>query len=382
MNIDKLFKNLNINKNLVFYLFEHRDKTIHINEIEEFCKENTLEVLENLEIIEQSEDKLFLDGRVVNFLEEYLDASDNIEISIISEIIESLKHKIDIIKEHKSKQKAYIPKIRRELKKCNFVMFKNLDKLRIHVDQVYKSIDEFELKIKELHYYKLKLEELKNALNNFDKFIQLYYPILKSFYNSELNLILEAINQNKIALNKSLIPLTQDVIEYINKAISKNIFIEKIAKLKEHKDNLELKQRTNIEERLDKFDIFEKPIKIFAALNSDIKNDDHFYTMLQNISSKAKLKVKQTTPIRFSEPTIKKEFLNINELDRQFSSSNLSLIEFLHYNDKFQNKTIIEISEIYCKMLLLYENRYNIDNETISINNIKFKKVFYEHKVR
>lgn len=382
MNIEKLFKNLSINKDLIFYLFEHRDKIVYTNEIEEFCKDTTLEILENFEIIEQSDDKLFLDGRVINFLEEYLEGSDNIEISIITEKISALKHKIEILKEHKSKQKDFIPKIRRELKKCDFILFQNLDKLRIHVDRVYKSVDNFSLKIKELSYYQNKLEEFSNALDEFDKFILFYFQILKSFYNTELNLILEMINQNKTLLSKNLIPLTQDVIEYINQAINKNIFIEKVTKLKEYKDSLELKQKTNIYDMIDKFDILDKPIKISSTLSEDIRDDENFSNMIQKLSSKAKLKTKQTTPIQFHSTTLEKEFLNIHQIHLQFSSSNLSLVEFLVQNNKFQDKNIDDISEIYCKMVLLYEEKYKISDEKIMVSDTTFRKIYYDNKFR
>ena len=39
-------------------------------------------------------------------------------------------------------------------------MLQNLLKLRIHIDRVYKSIDNFALKIKELEYYKTKLKRI------------------------------------------------------------------------------------------------------------------------------------------------------------------------------------------------------------------------------
>ncbi len=382
MNIERLFKNLSINRELIFYLFEHRDKVVYLSEIEEYCKESTLEVLENFEILELSDDKLFLDGRVINFLEEYLEGSDNIEISVVTEKILALKHKIEILKEHSSKQKEFIPKIRKELKKCDFVLFQNLDKLRIHVDRVYKSVDKFSLKIKELKYYQRKLEEFSSALEQFDKFILFYYPILKSFYNSELNLILEIVNQNKILLNKNLIPLTQDVIEYINQAINKNIFIEKITKLKEYKDSLELKQKTNLFEIVNQFDLQDKPIRISTVLDGDIKYDENFSLMVQKLSSKSQLKIKQTTSIKFHSTTFEKEFLNIHKIHLQFSSSNLSLIEFLLQNNKFQDKQIDEISEVYCKMALLYEEKYKISDDKIVYNNTTFRRIYYDNKHR
>ena len=169
MKIEKLFLNLSRHKELIFYLFEHRDKIVFKSECEKFTSFEALDILDNFEIIEINGEKVFLDLRVINFLENYLELDENIEISKINEIINSLKHNIDIGFEFRDKQKILIPKIRRELKKCDFTMIQNLLKLRIHIDRVYKSIDNFSLKIKELEYYKAKLKEFSITLETTKK---------------------------------------------------------------------------------------------------------------------------------------------------------------------------------------------------------------------
>jgi 2-phosphoglycerate kinase len=58
MQIEKFLTHLNRNKNLLVYLFEHRDRVVFHTEIEEFCSENTLEVLENFEILTTTDDIL------------------------------------------------------------------------------------------------------------------------------------------------------------------------------------------------------------------------------------------------------------------------------------------------------------------------------------
>ena len=295
MKIEKLFSNLSYHKDFIFYLFEHKDKVVRYEECERFISYEKLEVLENLELIELVEDKIFLDMRVVEFLENYLNIDENIEVSIIFEKLKDLKHKIAILVEYKSKQNSLIPQIRRELKKCDFILVQNLFKLRIHIDRVYKSIDEFKLKIIELKFYEEKLKELTLALEEFSGFLHLYHAKLALFYNSELNEQIKLIKANHIQINKSLIPLTQDVCEYINKATQKNIFIEKITKLKELKDNLSIKQSSDILKHLDNFDMLQSSITLKSRLNQEILNDENFHTILEKTSS-LKPKTKKASP--------------------------------------------------------------------------------------
>ena len=378
MKIEKLFLNLSRHKELIFYLFEHRDKIVFKSECEKFTSFEALDILDNFEIIEINGEKVFLDLRVINFLENYLELDENIEISKINEIINSLKHNIDIGFEFRDKQKILIPKIRRELKKCDFTMIQNLLKLRIHIDRVYKSIDNFALKIKELEYYKTKLKEFSLTIQSFEKFLFLYEAKLSDFYNSDLNEILKDVKTNFQNLNASLIPLTFDVIEYINKAQKQNIFIEKIAKLKELKDSLQIKEQTNIIKLIENFDLIDSMNIIRTRLDSEILNSEDFKNLVEKISINSKIKSKKADVIEFDMNSVEYDFVDIYSLHLQFKSSRIDLINFLLQNSKTKDKTLDEISEIYCRMILLYEDVYNITEDTNIYLNTTFRKIYYE----
>ncbi|MEA3289225.1 MAG: hypothetical protein U9Q04_03495 [Campylobacterota bacterium] len=377
MKIEKLFSNLSNNKELIFYLFEHKDKAVSYDEIQHLISYEKLEVLENFEIIEKSDNKIFLDGRVIEFLENYLSIDENIEVSIISEKIDTLKHKIEILLEYKNKQNELISQIRRELKKCDFILLQNLFKLRIHIDRVYKSIDQYSLKIKELKFYESKLKDLSFALIAFEKFLKLFESKLTLFYNNELNEVIKLVKQNIYEINKSLIPLTQDVCEYINKAISKNIFIEKITKLKELKDSYLLKEQTNILQKIEKFEPIQSTISIKTRLNKDIIQDESFKQLLLKSKQDTKLKIKQASKIQQYNSKEIQNFLDINSLHRAFKFSSQNLIEFLLQDSKLKNKSFEDIEMIYCKLILLYEIEYKIYDQFVDINGTKFKKVYY-----
>ena len=378
MKIEKLFLNLSRHKELIFYLFEHRDKIVFKSECEKFTSFEALDILDNFEIIEINGEKVFLDLRVINFLENYLELDENIEISKINEIINSLKHNIDIGFEFRDKQKILIPKIRRELKKCDFTMIQNLLKLRIHIDRVYKSIDNFSLKIKELEYYKAKLKEFSITIQSFEKFLFLYEAKLSDFYNSDLNEILKDLKTNFQNLNTSLIPLTFDVIEYINKAQKQNIFIEKIAKLKELKDSLQIKEQTNIIKLIENFDLIDSMNIIRTRLDSEILNSEDFKNLVEKISINSKIKSKKADVIEFDMNSVEYDFVDIYSLHLQFKSSRIDLINFLLQNSKTKDKTLDEISEIYCRMILLYEDIYNITEDANIYQNTTFRKIYYE----
>lgn len=376
MQIEKLFNLIYQYKDLIIYLFEHRDKIIYRYECESFISLDRIENLEKFELIEIIGDKIFLDTRVITFLETYLQLDDNIEISKIAELINYIKHNIEKAIEFRQKQSQIIPKIRKELKKVNFTMEQNLIKLRLHIDKVYKNIDDFSLKIKELNYYKDKLIQFKLAMDEFENFLFLFGSKLHSFYDEDLNYILESIKLNQDGFLISLITLTDDVIKYINKAQKQSIFCAKIAKLQELNENLEIKQFTNIENILEQFDMQETTIKIATLLDSEIISQENFNFWIKKLSSKTVLKIKQADKIDFNEEREKINFIDINFIQNQFRFSNLSLLDFLIDYKRLKDKSSDEIGKIYCQMLLLYENEYEIREEMSHYDNKRFRNIY------
>ena len=376
MNIDKLFNYLYSNKKLLIYLFEHKDRVVNVSEVEDLA---TFELLENLafcEIVELVDDKIFLDLKIANFLEEYIDSNETVDVVIIGSILKELEHLILNATEFKDKQNRFIPKIRRAFFKINNILYKNLDTLRGRISRVYKSADEFELKLKELKYYKERLNEFENALNSFEEFLDKFSKILYEFYNDDLNLVLNIVKKDRIEIFRTIIPLTQEVISYINKLELKSVFVEKIIKLKELKDSYELKSKTNINSMVEEFDLLEVPLRIGTRLDTEILQSEDFTKLIQKQQNK-KLKTKVAKNIIISEEKIVQDefFVDIFMLHRSFKSTNQNLIDFLLSFNKTKEKTIDELSQIYCRMILMYEDEYKIEDEKILVENINFAKV-------
>ena len=373
-NIEAFLKVLNSNKELISYLFMHRDKKVAIDEIIDISSYTKIEILEHLDIIESDEDTIALDERVIGFFEEYLNIDDSIEVSSIDERLKNIKHLIALAKKSQNKER-FIAKIKRELKKIDYALFRNLDRLRVHIDRVYKSVEEFSLKLQELKFYQTKLKEFTLALSHFEEFLKYYSLSLENFYDSSLNELLKSLNKNRVLLNRSLIPLSQDIISYINLVQQKSEFVEKVIKLKELKDILELRS-TNLEEHLDSFDILDKSIKISTKLDTQILEDEGLEKLIAKISHKSKLKTKKAPKIIGEDGYIQREYIDINALNLQFRANNLSLIEFLLYNSNIND--FEEVVRVYCKMVLMFEQKYTITDKKFIYNGCEFLKVYYE----
>ena len=77
---------------------------------------------------------------------------------------------------------------------------------------MYKSADEYKLKLKELAFYKNKITQFEKALSSFEKFLDKYSLLLHSFANDELSLryvktnnkALEILEQIKLLSDESI----------------------------------------------------------------------------------------------------------------------------------------------------------------------------------
>ena len=378
MDIEKLFGYLSNNKKLILYLFEHQDRVIYLHEVEELVH-TSVENLSFYEIVEVIGDKISLDLRVVAFLEEYIQRGEVVDIAMVGSILEELEHTIEKAQEFPNKQYTFIPKIRRYILRVDNVLFRNLEKVRDHINRVYKNTDEFKLKLKELNFYKTKLDALQNSLQSLERFFDNYTPLMKSFSNDELDSVVMFVKLNKIEFFRTLIPLTQDVISYINKLESKNLFIEKIIKLKELKDSYELYTKTDIKDMALGFDIYAQALKISTRLDTDLLYTSEFEKLLQKQRSNKQIKANKALSIEIQKEHITQDrVISVDMLHLQFISTNLSLIEFLAGLNELRDKNIVELSQIYCKMLLMYDDEYTITTQTTTIEDINFAKVYHK----
>ncbi len=359
-------------------MYEHRERSLSFGEIEEFVSLERLEFMEHFGIVELQEEKVSLDERIVTLIQSYLDLDENIEVSIIADKINSLKHRIEIALEFKQKQKTTLLQIKRELKKIDYILLTNLLKLRIHIDRVYKNTEEFALKLKELRYYKEKLDEFSVALEQFESFLSTHKATMHNFYDEDLNTLLQSLSLKKIDLNKTLIPLNQDVIEYINQVSKHNIVVEKIIKLKELKESFELNSTTNFQTQLEQFELFDRTLTIRTILDEEVTQDAQLNTILTKISSKAHLKKQTADTIEFLPQTKRHEYIDIVGLHLEFRSSKHHLLKFLLTHSKLKNMPLNTIAKLYCKMILLYEKSYTITQQPYCYQNKTFKKVYYD----
>ena len=161
-NIPRLLSVLNRHKALFEAMFEKRHRLVSMSEILADIDENQLDFLLDAELLVDSDGSIELDDRVLSFFEEVLEASGDVEIGDVDELISNMEHNIALYSRETtaSSKDRYLIKIQRILKKIPNMILKNLNLLQLHIGLTYKTQKSHQNKIVELEHYKGKLEKL------------------------------------------------------------------------------------------------------------------------------------------------------------------------------------------------------------------------------
>lgn len=387
-SIEKLLTIFYNQRGLFEILFEKRNQSIKISDvINETLSYEKLQFFNQSELIILNDDNIELDDRIIEFFEEFLDTSRDIKIGAIDDIIDHLKYFISNLKEPKNNNKhSDIIKIRRYLKQIPILILKNIIQLSLHIGLVYKTSDDFKSKINALNFYQTRLEKLIIIKEKIEKLLLIENNFFTTSYDIEVIYLHRQLKEKLNDLEISLLNLQKDVTLYINRSLQKAKFWEKLLKLKEYSDNYELKEKTNIVAlcQNDKMPLaFNKTnTTIKTQLSKDIIFSNSYSSKIKKLLNNKKLKkAKEKYANEIDQESLdsikqKNSFIDTNKLNNEFLSTSSNLFEFILYKNFPTRLNDNEILELFCKMLLLYEDSYTIQNKHNIYKNYNYILVY------
>ena len=385
-SIELLLKTLNSNRDILDTLFQKRNRNINLYEILTDENSSHINFLNEGNIINISDDNIELDEKVIDFFEEFLEANDEINISDVDEQLDNLQHYISmyISEDSFSNQQIFIKRIRRILKKLPHMVFKNLKQISLHVNITYKTQIGFKNKIKQLEFYNTKLEKLLNIEQKITYILKVENSFFDNLYDIEIvQLKLDLINRLR-ELRISLIEVQKDVTLYINRILNNINFWEHIIRLKELKDNHEIKDKTNIHDickDLTPIGLYQKENIIKTQLDINNFENESFRIkvnkIIQNkkLSKPTKIISGKIDDIYFDDEKLLTTVIDTKSLNKEFLQSSYDLFNFLQQKKFKQSLDFNQKVELYCKMLLEYESDYIFKDTSKIINNIEYLEV-------
>ncbi len=269
-NLQEFINALYHNRKVIELLFANKPHTKFKDELFDYDKDFTEERfnrLKQFQIIQESENKYFLDERVIEFLNDFLEIGD-INIGEIGIIIQKIRRNLVLYQETESIK--YAQEIKRFLQNLKNILKVLAIKLRKKVDNSYKSAQSYELKKLELGFCRQDINSLEDSTEEIKKLLDEY----KSFFGTDAEISQLITNLKRVFVENSdyLFSIQNQIVEYLHKIYEQDLFYKHIQQLKELKDtSAGLQNVSNISKVAEQYhnlflNKYEKP-KTNVALN-------------------------------------------------------------------------------------------------------------------
>ncbi len=386
-SIPRLLTALYRDRYLFEAMFEKRHRMVGRHEVLADIDEDKLSFLLDSELLINTDDMIELDDRLLQFFEDALDASGDVEIGDVDELLENLRHNISLYsgETHMGAKERYLMKIQRILKKIPNLILKNLNLLQLHIGLSYKTQRSHANKVKELEHYRSKLEKLISIEGKVEQALGSHDPFFKNVGSHETVMLTLRLKGRLRELRISLNALQREVIEYINKTLQTREFFEHVIKLKELKTSLEIKERTNIMPLVEAAVLplsFEKAEKYSAHVEKEYIYEEDFDEIIEKLKLACDIPTLQVgSAAAIDESFFEAEnsalsMVNIDALHDQFVTTDGELFSFVHGYDFESEKSFEQRIEIYCQMALMFEDLYSFSDEYATKEGYEYLKIY------
>lgn len=374
---------------LIENMFEKRNSLAFRYEYAlEFVDENRLQMLIEREILRQNGPYIELDERFLEFFEFLLEANEDISTAGIDENIQQLRQQIDyyLKEDNTSRRNTYLRKVKSLLRKIGKITFRNSARLQDSINSTFKNEPNYRVKI-------AKLENLDNKRNDIKQLIDITDDLLTNkeqvFFqlamDEEMEQIVLELRRELLDAGHSLIRAQQDIINYLNQIKSQIILVEKIRKVKQLRDQFELLGKSNLKELLatnHAIPLEGKTIPTYRLSLNFLGTDEAREVILKaNRSNASRKKLKRSVAGIISQEELAEQvsdeaFINLEEIKNGFLASGNHLFNFvLQYNFP-KEVTLSERITIFCQLISLYENKFDVREEYGNYGNIEYAMIY------
>jgi len=240
----------------------------------------------------------------------------------------------------------------------------------------FKSEPNFDIKMEKLEICESEIKQLIDASLRIDTFLKTNHQFFKSMKSAKINSIVLRLKKNSVELEKSFIKLFDDIKNFINQSIKDGVFIKKLQRLKELKDENRLLTETNIESLAKEKKVVCKTTKI-KKIHPDDKILDYIDGIRAIIESR-KIALNDTMKEERLEydvdevVEVERKLYNYQKLHSGFLAQDENLIAYL-LSENIDKKRILGV---FIRMLKNYSIHYDIDEEKfIQLNARKYIEV-------
>lgn len=390
-NIKELLSLLNKEQLLLTEMFSKRNSL-------EFQKDFALEIIEeehrinrliNYGVLKENGNCLELADLYLDFFENILEVNEQINLAYVDENIKTIQEQIEYYLNgnndiQKNKYLRTIKKIFRNIEKASK---RNVLSLRRNIENTFKDEPNYKNKKAKLKNYDAKRIAIEKLIKDTFKLTEEgNHTFFKKATDEELSAILFQLKHTHSICMHNLIEIQKQISDYINQVEYKGPLAEKIRKLKYLKDQFSIEADTNIKQVLlnNNALLFETNERDAIKLSLNyLQNDEIAFETIKIVAKKITNRITSSPPIteyilsELLETTNEDEIqINLERVKDNFIATSNELFSFL-MNYKFH--TPLDFNErvnIFCQLISLYEDEFQISENYNMFNNIEYVVVY------
>ena len=338
-------------------------------------------------VIHESGNFLELEDVYLTFFEEVLNVNEEINITSVKECIDALKENITYyLKENNEKRKyQYLYTIRKKLRDTGLRTLKNVIDLKRNVDTAYKQEPNYEIKKQRLK----NLDEKKNGIETLIKECEKLMDTDKAFFSltsdPHMARTIADVRNDFNDAYYNLYVIEKQIIEYIHLIEQQNLLFKKIRRLKYLRDQLTIKENTNILQVLS----HTNPLwmenrqynKMRLSINMLQSSDDMAAIIRrvgkqQGVIRKSRMPAPPLTKEDLSEKTSSLTEINSQEVWNAFKAGSNDLFTFILSYDYKQERTIQQHAVLFCQLAVQHPEECDITEQYATYKTLEYPLIY------
>lgn len=352
-------------------------------------EESRIDLLIQKSVIRETGGFLELDGQFLEFFEQVLFVSEEINLSYIDENIKSIKEKIVyFLNEHsETRRYTYLRFIKKTFRNMGLITLRSVVDLRRNIENTFKNESNYKNK-------QLKLENLDEKRTIITNLIQQTLSLINeeelTFFNraldEELSRIIIELKSQLSECSHNLIEIEKQIIDYLNQIKQQGKFLEKLRKLKYLKDNFTIEAETDIKQIVSNKNQVNFETKNNESINLSIdflREDERAFEAIKRIAKnhRDRLLFKPEIAERISndylDNNVEEEIMvNLEEVRNRFIATSDNLFNFILNYDFLKEVEFKERVTIFCQIISQYEEELQIQDNYQTTNGIEYAMVF------
>lgn len=352
-------------------------------------QESRIDLLIQKSVIRENGGLLELDGQFLDFFEQVLYVSEEINLSYIDENIKSIKENIVYFlnESNENRRYTYLRFIKKTFRNMGLITLRSVVDLRRNIENTFKNEANYKNK-------QLKLENLDEKRTVVTNLIQQTLTLVNeeelTFFNraldEELSRIIVELKSQLGESSHNLIEIEKQIIDYLNQIKQQGRFLEKLRKLKYLKDNFTIEAETDIKQIISNKNqiIFETRTNQSINLSIDfLRGDERAFDAIKRIAKNYrnrllfKQEIAESISNEYLENNVKEEVMvNLEEVRNHFVATSDNLFNFILNYDFLKEVDFNERVTVFCQIVSQYEEELQIQDNYQTTNGIEYAMVF------